>query len=92
MDKKRKVLIALRDAKGWTQEDVAKMLNISQQAISLYENGKRDPSVRLAKKFEILFKMPMEELFPDIFLSDNTTKCNVTQSFNHDSANNEQTA
>lgn len=85
MDKKRKMLIALREAKGWKQEDVAKMLNISQQAISLYENGKRDPSIRLAKKFELLFKMPMEELFPDIFLtstqqnamSDNDQNTNV---------------
>ncbi len=69
MDKKRKVLIALREAKGWKQEDVAKKLDITQQAVSLYENGKRDPSIRLAKKFELLFKMPMEELFPDIFLT-----------------------
>lgn len=69
MGKKRKVLIALREAKGWKQEDVAKKLDITQQAVSLYENGKRDPSIRLAKKFELLFKMPMEELFPDIFLT-----------------------
>jgi len=80
MCNKRKVLIALREAKGWKQEDLAGMLNISQQAISLYENGKRDPSIRLAKKFELLFKMPMEELFPDIFLDDRTTGCNVNRS------------
>jgi putative transcriptional regulator len=79
MGSKRTTLIALREAKGWRQEDVAKMLNISQQAVSLYENGKRDPSIRLAKKFEVLFKTPMEELFPDIFYNNETTKCNVDQ-------------
>lgn len=76
---KRELLIKLREQKQWKQEDVAKMIGTTQQNISLIENGKRNPSIRLAKKFEILFKRPMEELFPDIFYNNETTNCNVDQ-------------
>jgi putative transcriptional regulator len=33
-----------------TQEDVARLAGISRSAYGLIEQGKRDPSVRLAKK------------------------------------------
>ena len=35
--------------------------------ISLIETEKRKPTIEIAKRLEILFKTPMEELFPDIF-------------------------
>lgn len=76
---KRKLLISLREEKNLKQEDVAKMLNIAQQTVSLIETAKRNPSILLAKKFEILFDRPMEDLFPDIFLSAETTKRSIKE-------------
>lgn len=74
---KREYLIKLREKNDWLQEDVANKTGTTQQTVSLLENGKRNPSIKLAKSFEILFKEPMEKLFPDIFLSMHTTKCNI---------------
>lgn len=73
----RTLLIKLREQNNLKQEELAKVLGTSQQNISLIENGRRNPSIKLAKKFEIFYKKPMEELFPDIFLDAETTKCNV---------------
>ena len=72
----RCILINKRKAKGWLQEDAANKLGTSQQFISLIEQGKRNPSLLLAKNMEKVYETPMEELFPDIFLESNTTKCN----------------
>lgn len=77
MDGKRKLLIKLRENNDLFQEDVADLVGTTQQNISLIENGKRNPSLVLAKKLETLFDTPMEELFPDIFLPNHTTKRNV---------------
>ena len=65
----RDLLIKARESRKMTQSDLAKELNTSQQNISLLENGKRNPNLVLAKRFENYFGMPMEKLFPDIFLS-----------------------
>ncbi|WP_158219998.1 helix-turn-helix transcriptional regulator [Tissierella sp. P1] len=50
-----------------TQKNLAEIIGISQQMISLIETEKRKPTIEIAKRLEILFKTPMEELFPDIF-------------------------
>lgn len=46
-----------RDAHGYTQEGLSKELNISRQAYSNYELGKRDPNldllIRLCKIYDI---------------------------------------
>lgn len=74
---KRNQLIHLRKDKGLLQSDIAEKLGISQQLVSFIEQGKRKPSLVIAKEMEALFNVPMEELFPDIFLKSNTTKCNI---------------
>lgn len=63
----RKSLINKRIENKMTQKNLAKTIGISQQMVSLIENEKRKPTIEVAKKLEILFKTPMEELFPDIF-------------------------
>ncbi|WP_406242061.1 helix-turn-helix transcriptional regulator [Tissierella carlieri] len=50
-----------------TQKNLAEIIGISQQMISLIETEKRKPTIEIVKRLEILFKTPMEELFPDIF-------------------------
>lgn len=72
----RNKLINKRKYNGWSQEEVANKLGISQQLISLIEQGKRNPSLKMAKNMELLYETPMEELFPDIFLKLHTTNCN----------------
>ncbi|WMM26703.1 helix-turn-helix transcriptional regulator [Tissierella sp. MB52-C2] len=74
---KRKFLIDKRKNNQWSQEYVAKKLNTTQQLISFIEQGKRNPSLIIAKGFEEIYETPMEKLFPDIFLNNNTTKRNV---------------
>jgi putative transcriptional regulator len=63
MKNKLKVLRAERD---WSQAQLAEMLGVSRQAVNAIENGKYDPSIRLAFKLSRLFEMPIENLFePD---------------------------
>lgn len=63
----RKRLKEIRKMNKLTQEDIAKDINISRTFYTRLELGTRNPSIKTAKKLEILFNIPMEELFPDIF-------------------------
>lgn len=63
----REKLKAVRKINRLTQADVAKNIEISRTFYTRLELGTRDPSIKTAKKLEILFETPMEELFPDIF-------------------------
>lgn len=65
--KMREKLKAVRKINRLTQADVAKNIEISRTFYTRLELGTRDPSIKTAKKLEILFETPMEELFPDIF-------------------------
>lgn len=56
-------LIALRGTK--TQENVAKALNITPQALSNYELGLRLPRDSLKKKIAIYYKKTVQEIFFD---------------------------
>lgn len=48
-------LRALRDQRGWTQEQIASKLGTSKQVISRYENNQRSPKLSVALKYaEIL--------------------------------------
>ena len=74
MNNERKTLINLRQKINLTQNDLADDLGVAQQTISQLENGSRDPSLKLAKKIELYFDTPMEEIFPDLFNNLNTTQ------------------
>lgn len=69
----REKLISLRGTK--TQEQVANDIGISQKHLSAIETGFRNPSISIMKKLERYYGVTMVELFPDIFLDKNTTKC-----------------
>lgn len=64
----RKVLKEARKDRGLTQKKLALSIGTSQQRISLIETGSRKPTIIMAKNLENFFKIPMEILFPDIFL------------------------
>ena len=60
MKNRLKVLRAERD---WTQEELAKHLDVSRQTVNAIEKGKYDPSLPLAFKISRVFRMPIESIF-----------------------------
>ena len=53
----------LRAERDWTQEDLARKLGISRQAVIAIEKEKYDPSLPLAFRIARLFDKPIEEIF-----------------------------
>jgi putative transcriptional regulator len=59
-------LRTLRNAKAWSQADLAQKLGVSRQTVNAIETERYDPSLPLAFKVAQLFKLPIEEVFePD---------------------------
>ena len=54
---------SLRSRSGVTQEDLACNVNVSRQTIIALEKGNYTPSVLLALKIALFFKMPVEKVF-----------------------------
>lgn len=52
-----------RSDRGVTQEDLAQKVNVSRQTIIALEKGNYTPSILLAIKISIFFKMPVEKIF-----------------------------
>jgi putative transcriptional regulator len=53
----------LRDARGWSQGDLAEQLAVSRQTVNALETGKYDPSLPLAFRIARLFDRRIEEIF-----------------------------
>jgi putative transcriptional regulator len=53
----------LRAEKGWTQADLAKLLDVSRNSVNAIENGKYDPSLPLAFRIADVFSLRIEEIF-----------------------------
>ncbi|MGA8264990.1 MAG: helix-turn-helix transcriptional regulator [Ignavibacteriaceae bacterium] len=56
-------LHVLRAEKRLSQDDLAKLLNVSRQTINAIEREKYDPSLPLALKMGRLFNKRVEEIF-----------------------------
>jgi putative transcriptional regulator len=56
-------LRVLRAELDWTQEDLAKNLGVSRQAVIAIEKGKYDPSLPLAFRISKVFKRSIEDIF-----------------------------
>lgn len=54
-----------REARGWSQAELAERLAVSRQTVNAIETGKYDPSLPLAFKLARLFDEPIESLFDD---------------------------
>lgn len=65
----KNILEELRKAKGLSQEELGKILEVSRQTIISIENGKYNPSLELAFKISEFFNMKIEEIF--IYKEDN---------------------
>lgn len=53
----------LRKQRGIRQEELAEALEVSRQTIGSLENGRYNPSSRLAFKISRYFGLPIEEIF-----------------------------
>ncbi len=58
-------LKALREARGWSQGELARLLGVSRQTINAVETDKYDPSLPLALRMAKLFVVAVPELFID---------------------------
>lgn len=61
----KNVVRELREARGWTQSDLAEHLDVSRQTVHSIEKGRYSPSLPLAFKIARLFGHPIEEVFSD---------------------------
>ncbi len=59
----KNVLHILRAERRFSQEDLAKLVNVSRQTINAIEREKYDPSLPLALKIAKIFQKKVEEIF-----------------------------
>ncbi len=53
----------LREARDWSQSDLADKLGVSRQTVNAIETETYDPSLPLAFKIAKLFKRTIEDIF-----------------------------
>jgi putative transcriptional regulator len=53
----------LRQARDWSQGDLADALGVSRQSINALETGKYDPSLPLAFRIADVFGLAIEQIF-----------------------------
>lgn len=58
-------LKALREAKGYTQEDIAGKLNIARQSVSKWEQGINEPDINTLKRLAEIFECSVDELLSE---------------------------
>jgi putative transcriptional regulator len=55
----------LRAERGWSQAELAELLDVARQSVNAIETGKYDPSLPLAFKIARLFGQSIEAIFED---------------------------
>lgn len=53
----------LRAERGWSQQHLAELLEVSRQSVNAIETGRYDPSLPLAFRIADLFALPIEAIF-----------------------------
>jgi transcriptional regulator with XRE-family HTH domain len=53
---------ALRQARGWTQFELALKVGVQPQAVHLWESGRRTPQVPQLRKLGLIFDMCSDEI------------------------------
>lgn len=67
-------LRAHREAKGWTQRELARRLAVTQNYIPALELGSRNPGPDLRQKLMSLFECDFEDLFTVVMVNPITNK------------------
>lgn len=52
----------LRTGKGYSQGELSELLEISRSAVSMYENGNREPDFHMLEKIAALFEVDVNHL------------------------------
>jgi putative transcriptional regulator len=60
-----------REARGWSQGELARRLGVSRQTINAVETDKYDPSLPLALRMAKLFAVAVTEIFIDSWEPEN---------------------
>ncbi len=60
--KYNEVLRELRIKNGYTQQQIADIINTSQRAYAFYEKGQREPSIETILKLAELYNIPTDVL------------------------------
>lgn len=68
----RNLVREMREAKGWSQGELARRLGVSRQTINAVETDKYDPSLPLALRMALLFEVPVPSLFIDDWTPEET--------------------
>lgn len=59
-------LPVLRAERRWSQAELARRAHVSRQTIVSLENGRYEPSLKIAMRLSAVFALPIEEIFsPD---------------------------
>jgi putative transcriptional regulator len=53
----------LRGERGWSQQHLAELLEVSRQSVNAIETGRYDPSLPLAFRIAELFGLHIEQVF-----------------------------
>lgn len=53
----------LRADRGWSQQHLGELLEVSRQSVNALETGRYDPSLPLAFKVAELFGLAIEDIF-----------------------------
>ncbi|HEY7810486.1 MAG TPA: helix-turn-helix transcriptional regulator [Allosphingosinicella sp.] len=53
----------LRGERGWSQQHLGDLLEVSRQSVNAIEAGRYDPSLPLAFRIAELFELKIEEVF-----------------------------
>ena len=59
----KNIIRELRAERGWSQAELADMLDVSRQSVNAIETGRYDPSLPLAFAIARLFQLPIESIF-----------------------------
>ena len=57
-----KTIRELREARGWTQLDLANQLGITPSAVYNWERGKHEPTATMLRKMARLFGVSMDDI------------------------------
>ena len=71
-----------REALGYSQTKLSKMLNVSQEAVSRYEKGSREPDIETLKNMCRIFDCSLDEIC-EFETTSQRKKVMINHSFNH---------
>ncbi|KQB18610.1 transcriptional regulator [Bacillus thuringiensis] len=72
-----KKLYLLRKNRGFSQRELGELLNCSHSLVNLMENGKLQPTTAKLLGISSIFKVSIDELFIDFFLTVKLTQVTI---------------